>query len=90
MSILSVPLEALPLMQNGRKFAEQPDDELTHRGLVENDRNAMRLAPPWHAESMRNARTGEVLLTPCDCMLESDHGYAERMAWPAGLMQRER
>jgi hypothetical protein len=63
--------------------------ELAAIGLTENDRMAMRLTWPWHAEIMTHARTGEKLLSACDCMLERDHSYAERMSWPAGLMQRE-
>jgi hypothetical protein len=64
--------------------------DLDTAGLIDNDRKALRLTPPWHAEVYTNARTGEVLLAACDCMLERDHSYAERMSWPAGLMQRER
>lgn len=86
MSILSVPLSALPPTHPA---VAQPDDELTAPGLLDNDRKALHLSPPWHAEVLRHARTGEILLTPCDCMLGRDHDYAERMLWPAGLMKRD-
>ncbi|GAA4162633.1 hypothetical protein GCM10022286_21800 [Gryllotalpicola daejeonensis] len=89
MSILSVPLEALPLMQPAMTSAAKPDDELKSRGLVENDRKALRLVAPWHAETFRHSRTGELLFAACDCMLDRDHSYAERMLWPAGLMKRD-
>jgi len=94
MSILSVPLTALPLTSPESLPAFLPAvdpaaPELATAGLTENDRMAMPLSSPWHAETLRHARTGEVLLVACDCMLDRDHSYAERMAWPAGLMQRD-
>jgi len=85
MSIVSVPLTALP-PQHPTKL---PESDVTTVGVIDNDRKALRLAPPWHAEVMTNTRTGEVLLSPCDCMLDRDHSYAERMSWPQGLMHRE-
>lgn len=56
--------------------------------VAENDRMALRLTYPWHAEYLRHARTGEVLVSACDCNLDRDHSYGERMSWPQGLMRR--
>jgi hypothetical protein len=89
MSILSVPLEALPLMPASTESANRPDADTASRAVAENDRRALHLTAPWHAETFRHARTGEVLFAACDCMLERDHSYAERMLWPAGLMSRD-
>ncbi|GAA4169747.1 hypothetical protein [Gryllotalpicola koreensis] len=89
MSIVSVPLTALTSTTLSAHPASRRVDSPATTALVDNDRKALHLTAPWHAEILTHARTGEVLLTPCDCMLERDHSYAERMSWPAGLMQRE-
>jgi hypothetical protein len=64
------------------------NSKISDTGVAENDRMALRLSYPWHAEYLTHARTGEVLVSACDCNLERDHSYAERMSWPQGLMQR--
>ncbi|HEY0247613.1 MAG TPA: hypothetical protein VGC45_05060 [Gryllotalpicola sp.] len=57
-------------------------------GITDNDRMALRLTPPWHAEVVTHARTGDVLLVACDCELGDDHSYSDRRAHTEGTLKR--
>ncbi|WP_022881863.1 hypothetical protein [Gryllotalpicola ginsengisoli] len=54
------------------------DIYLAGETIADNDRLALRLTPPWHAETITNERTGAVLFTACDCPIGADHAYAQR------------